>query len=107
MRGEEASRLQAEAKLMCEIIKWTFAAAYAVALFLLAAGSWGWLGADRDPLSAVLLIPLGLPWNRFIDYFGGTSPAVLAMLAPAFNLAILFSICSTLRRRRNRAPGAP
>lgn len=87
---------------MCDTIKWMFAAAYAVALFLLAASIWGWLGAERDPLSAVLLIPLGLPWNRFIDYFGGTSPAVLAMLAPALNLAILFSICSTLRRRRNR-----
>ena len=33
------------------------------------------------------------------DPFGGVSPAVLAMLAPAINLAILFSICSTLRRR--------
>ena len=29
------------------------------------------------------------------DPFGGVSPAVLAMLAPAINLAILFSICST------------
>jgi hypothetical protein len=29
------------------------------------------------------------------------SPAVLAMLAPAINLAVLFSICSALRRRHS------
>jgi hypothetical protein len=34
------------------------------------------------------------------DYLSGVSPAVLATLAPAINLAVLFSICSTLRRRR-------
>jgi hypothetical protein len=44
-----------------------------------------------------------MPWTLFIgsvgkfDPFGGVSPAVLAMLAPAINLAILFS---ALRRRR-------
>jgi hypothetical protein len=70
-------------------------------------GTWGWLGAERDPLSGIFLIPLGMPWTWFIgsagkfDPFGGVSPAVLAMLAPAINLAILFSICSTLRRRHS------
>ena len=65
----------------------------------------GVAGAERDPLSGIFLIPLGMPWTLFIgsagkfDPFGGVSPAVLAMLAPAINLAILFSICSTLRRR--------
>ena len=92
---------------MCNAIKWSFAAAYALALFLLAVDTWGWLGAERDPLAGIFLIPLGMPWTLFIgsvgkfDPFGGVSPAVLAMLAPAINLAILFSICSTLRRRRS------
>ena len=55
----------------------------------------------------MFLIPLGMLWTLFIgsvgelDPLGGVSPAVLAMLAPAINLAILFSICSTLRRRRS------
>jgi len=40
------------------------------------------------------------PVGKF-DPFSGVSPAVLAMLAPAINLAILFSICSTLRRRHS------
>ena len=92
---------------MCTAITWSVAAAYALALFLLAVGTWGWLGAERDPLSGIFLIPLGMPWTLFIgsvgkfDPFGGVSPAVLAMLAPAINLAILFSICSTLRRRHS------
>lgn len=91
---------------MCNAFKWSFAAAYALALFLLAVGTWEWLGAERDPLSGIFLITLGMPWTLFtgsvgeFDPFGGVSPAVLAMLAPAINLAILFSICSTLRRRR-------
>ena len=62
----------------------------------------------------MFLMPLGMPWTLFIgpvgtfDPFGGVSPAVLVMLAPAINLAILFSICSTLRRRHSlskREPG--
>ena len=70
-------------------------------------GTWGWLGAERDPLSGIFLIPLGMPWTLFMgsagkfDPFGGVSPAVLATLAPASNLAVLFSICSTLRRRHS------
>ena len=78
-----------------------------MALFLLAGETWGWLSAYRDPLSGMFLMPLGMPWTFFIgpvgkfDPFGGVSPAVLVMLAPAVNLAILFSICSTLRRRHS------
>jgi hypothetical protein len=89
---------------MCNAIKWGFAAAYVLALSLAGLGSSGWLGAERDFLSPLIL--LGLPWTLFIDslgkvdYLSGISPQVLATLAPAINLAILFSLCSTLRRRR-------
>jgi hypothetical protein len=80
---------------MCNAIKWSFAAAYVLALCLVGLG-----GFDG------FLMLLGLPWTMFIDslgtidYLSGVSPEVLATLAPAINLAILFSICSTLRRRR-------
>ena len=89
---------------MCNAIKWSFTAAY---LFLLAMGT----AALLSDFSGWLLITLGLPWTLFldslgrIDSFSGVSPAVLTMLAPAINLAILFSICSTLRRRRTLAKG--
>ena len=87
---------------MCNAIKWSFTAAY---LLLLAMSTWSVLSGER-PHFSVLLLSLGLPWTLFLDPLGetnslfGVSPAVLTMLAPALNLAILFSICSTLRRRR-------
>ena len=87
---------------MCNAIKWSLTAAY---LLLLAMSTWGLLSGERAHFSG-LLLSLGLPWTLFLDPLGetnslfGVSPAVLTMLAPALNLAILFSICSTLRRRR-------
>jgi hypothetical protein len=74
-------------------------------------GTWGLLSAERDHFSGFLMITLGLPWTLFldslgkIDSFSGVSPATLTILAPAINLAILFSICSTLRRRRTLSKG--
>ena len=55
---------------MCNAIKWSFAAAYTLALFLLAVDTWGWLSDDRDPLSGLFLIPLGMPWTLFIGPVG-------------------------------------
>jgi hypothetical protein len=94
--------------LMCNAIKWSFATAY---LVLLAIGTWSFLSADRDHFPGSLLLRLGLPWTLFLDSFGksdsltGVSPVVLTILAPAINVAILFSICSTLRRRRTLSSG--
>ena len=62
---------------------------YAVALSLLAVGTFGWFGQDRDPLSGVFLIPLGLPSVWLGDEAGLTGPA-LAILAPAINAGILY-----------------
>ena len=87
---------------MCNAIKWSFTVTY---VFLFAVGTWGLLNGERTHFSN-LLVSLGLPWTLFLAPLGeanslvGVSPAVLTMLAPAINLAILFSICSTLRRRR-------
>ena len=87
---------------MWTAIKWSFTAVY---FFLLAMSTWAFLSAGQTHFSG-LLLSLGLPWTLFLDALGqidsltGSSPAVLIVLAPAINLAILFSICSTLRRRR-------
>ncbi|WP_435202973.1 hypothetical protein [Qipengyuania sp. 902] len=73
-------------------MKWAviiFTLLYALALLLLAIGTFGWFGQERDPLSGVFLVPLGLPWNWLGDKAGLTGP-VLAMLAPAINAAILY-----------------
>lgn len=66
-----------------------FAMAYAFALFIFIVGAYGLFGAERDPLSGVFLIPLGLPWNQFIDAFPERLWPWLAAVAPLFNIAIL------------------
>ena len=78
-------------------MKWlflVFVALYAVALMLLAVGTFGWLGQEQDPLSGVFLVPLGLPWNLLADRAGlagaGAGGAWIAILAPAVNAAMLY-----------------
>ena len=68
-----------------------FVALYAMALALLAVGTFGWFGQQEDPLSAVFLVPLGLRWNILADALGigGPWPAIVA---PAINAAILYRL---------------
>lgn len=86
-------------KRVCRILTGAFALFWVLALAVLAIGTFGWLGQDRDPLSAVYLVILGLPWNRYIE---GSSPIAMAMLvlAPAINLFALALICRLLARVR-------
>ncbi|OBV10589.1 hypothetical protein I603_1802 [Erythrobacter dokdonensis DSW-74] len=60
-----------------------------IALALLAIGTFGLFGQERDPLSAVFLLPLGLPWNLVGDRIGLAGPW-LPILAPGINAAILY-----------------
>lgn len=68
-----------------------FVVLYALALFLLAVGTFGWFGQPEDPLSGVFLLPLGLPWNIVADKLGFGGPAVM-MLAPVINAGILWML---------------
>ena len=73
-------------------MKWVFilfVVLYALALFLLAVGTFGWFGQAQDPLAGVFLMPLGLPWNILGDKFGLPGPLV-GIFAPAINAAILY-----------------
>lgn len=72
-------------------VRWPFGiflALYILALVTLTIGTFGWFGQENDPLSAVFLMPLGLPWNLLADRAGLGSLAG-AVLAPGVNLAIL------------------
>ena len=75
------------------------ALAYVLALALYAIGAFGLFGQEPDPLAAVFLIPLGLPWNRFLDTFPDTAQAWLAAAAPVINLVILHLLCRLSGRR--------
>ena len=83
----------------CSIVFYGFLLLYVLALVLLLVGTFGWFGAEKDPLSGVFLIPLGLPWNRFV---GGASEALLPWLAaaaPLVNLLLIRLVCTWLSRR--------
>ena len=75
-------------------MKWVFivfVVLYGIALLLMATGTLGWFGQEKDPLSGIFLMPLGLPWN-ILAYRLGLSGPILALLAPAINAAILYWI---------------
>ncbi len=70
-------------------VLWIFTALYVIALLLLLIGTLGLFGQEEDPLSAVFLLPLGLPWNVLADKIG--IPGTIATIAaPALNAAILY-----------------
>ena len=82
----------------CRIGVILFAVLYLLALAVFIIGTFGLFGAEPDRVSAVYLIPLGLPWNRFIDEAARELWPWLAAAAPALNLAIIALACRLLRR---------
>ena len=73
---------------------------YIVALALLLVGTFGLFGQERDPLSGVFLLPLGLPWNLLADSAPEPAWPWLAAASPLLNLLILITLCKASRRGR-------
>ena len=71
---------------------------YLVALALLLIGTFGLFGQERDPLSGVFLVPLGLPWNLMLDALPEALLPWLAVLAPLLNIAIITWLCRRFAR---------
>ena len=70
------------------------------ALFLFAAGTFGLVGSDTGPLAGIFLVPLGLPWNQFIDAFPEPAWPWLAAAAPVLNLLVLGLLCRIVQAWR-------
>ncbi len=84
---------------LCSWALVAFATAYALALALLAIGAFGLFGAERDPLSGVFLLPLGLPWTVLLGAAPEASLVWIAVGAPAINMLILWLACRWLATR--------
>lgn len=87
---------------MAAVCKWVVGIVgvlYLLALALLLIGTLGLFGQERDPLSGVYLIPLGLPWNQFTDGAPEGVRPWLAILAPLLNIVILAGLCRLLPRK--------
>ena len=81
---------------MKSVCKWTIrivGVLYLVALALLLIGTFGLFGQERDPLSAIFLIPLGVPWVFWLDSVVDSLKPMLAILSPVLNIAILAALC--------------
>jgi hypothetical protein len=50
-------------------------------------------GVNPDPLSAVFLVPMGLPWNFLLDAFPEPAWPWLAVASPAVNLFLMWLLC--------------
>jgi len=73
---------------------------YIPVLALFAIGTFGLFGNERDPLAAVRLVPLGLPWNMMLDSFPDPALPWLGASAPLVNLFLLLFVCRLIRARR-------
>lgn len=76
-----------------------FVGLWAVALVLLAIGTFGWFGQARDPLSAAFLVPLGMPWNLIL-HVPERVAALWLILAPGVNLLLLRLVCRLKSHRQ-------
>lgn len=76
-----------------------FAALYATAFALFLIGTYGWFGSPRGPLAGVSFIPLGLPWNLWLDGLPPDARPFAAAAAPALNLLLLWGLCRWRARR--------
>lgn len=84
---------------MCKWVVGVLAALYVTALALLLVGTFGWFGQEQDPLAGVFLVPLGLPWNLWLDGFPEALWPWLAALAPLLNLTIVWGACRLVSSR--------
>lgn len=86
---------------MCKILVYVFCSIYALAILFWLTGTFGWMGVEKDPLSAVFLVILGQPWVRWVDDLLPESLwSAGAALTPAINASMIFAICRFFARSR-------
>jgi hypothetical protein len=79
---------------------WIWVALNLAALFLFVVGSFGLFGSDSGPLAGVFLVPLGLPWNGFVDLFPEPFWPWLGAASPLVNVLLLYALHGYARHRR-------
>jgi len=78
---------------MCRIILWILVLLYIGALSLLIVGTYGLFGVDKDPLSGIFLVPMGMPWIMASDYIPESLKFWFGAGAPFINLLIIRWLC--------------
>jgi hypothetical protein len=78
---------------VCRFVVIGFAVLYAVAAALFLVGIYGWFGSPQGPLAGVFLLPLGPPWNFWLDDLPESRRPAAAVAASALNLRLLWGLC--------------
>ena len=86
---------------VCKVMAIGFLVLYVAALALLAIGTFGLFGAEKDALAGIFLMPLGLPWNLMLDDAPDSMLPWLGTISPALNLVLILGICRVIGRRRS------
>ncbi len=80
----------------CRLTANAYLALSLAAIAILLIGTYGLFGQERDPLAAVYVVVLGMPWVRFADLAPEAARPWLALAAPLVNVAILRAFCARL-----------
>lgn len=83
---------------VCKWILRTVGVLYLAALVLFLVGTLGLFGQQKDPLSGVFLLPLGLPWVWLVDLAPEPAWPWLSALSPLLNLGLIAAFCRGTRR---------
>ena len=76
-----------------------FGALYLIALALFVIGTYGLFGSPSGPLAGVFLVPLGMPWNFFVDLLPEGLWPVAAAFTPVLNLCVIWFLGQRAGRR--------
>ncbi len=86
---------------VCRFVVRGFFVLYMFALAIFLVGTFGLFGQEQDPLSAVFLLPIGLPWIFILDSIPDPARAWVGAATPLLNLIILVVLCRILGLRRS------
>jgi len=81
---------------VCKVVFIGLLLLYSTALSHWLIGTFGWFGAEKDPLSGIFLIILGQPWVRWVDALPEALWPLGGAVAPAINAIILYFLCRYL-----------
>lgn len=86
-------------RTLCRWVLAALALAWLFSLGIFAAGTYGWFGVEKDPLSSVFLVILGMPWVLlpFDEVVGEARLPLVGILAPLVNLGIVWMLCRLFR----------
>jgi hypothetical protein len=77
---------------VCRFVVIGFSVLYAAAFALFLVGTYGGFGSPQRPLAGVFLVPLGLPWNLWLDGVPEALRPAAAASAPALNLLLTWGL---------------